>query len=84
MSMFLWICFGDDTFLVLGEIYWTDTSEDLIRKATPDGRSIQNVIVDGLETADGLVVDSTGRKVLLFIYVLKLFFKHGMNITVKS
>jgi hypothetical protein len=46
-----------------GEIYWTDTAEDVIQKATPDGKYIQSIIVDGLETADGIVIDSTGRKV---------------------
>ncbi|XP_021915388.1 low-density lipoprotein receptor-related protein 4 isoform X2 [Zootermopsis nevadensis] len=46
-----------------GEIYWTDTAEDVIQKATPDGRHIENIIVDGLETADGIVIDSTGRKI---------------------
>ncbi|XP_068085893.1 low-density lipoprotein receptor-related protein 4 [Anabrus simplex] len=46
-----------------GEIYWTDTAEDVIQKATPDGRHIETVIFDGLETADGIVVDSTGRKI---------------------
>ena len=50
--------------LITGEIYWTDTAEDIIQKATPDGKRIESIIVDGLETADGIVVDSTGRKVL--------------------
>nr|CAD7429648.1 unnamed protein product [Timema monikensis] len=45
-----------------GEIYWTDTAEDLIQKATQDGKNIENIIFDGLETADGIVIDSTGRK----------------------
>jgi hypothetical protein len=35
----------------------------VIQKATPDGQHIESIIVDGLETADGIVVDSTGRKV---------------------
>ncbi|XP_071452392.1 low-density lipoprotein receptor-related protein 4 isoform X2 [Hetaerina americana] len=45
-----------------GEIYWTDTAEDVITKATRDGNHIENVIVDGLETADGIAIDSVGRK----------------------
>jgi hypothetical protein len=55
---------------VTGEIYWTDTAEDVIQKATPDGKHIESIIVDGLETADGIVIDSTGRKVdhLLYFY----------------
>jgi len=57
---------------IAGEIYWTDTAEDVIQKATPDGKHIENIIVDGLQTADGIVVDSTGRKVSqnLYLYVL--------------
>jgi len=57
---------------IAGEIYWTDTGEDVIQKATPDGKHIENIIVDGLQTADGIVVDSTGRKVSqkLYLYVL--------------
>jgi hypothetical protein len=56
---------------VTGEIYWTDTAEDVIQKATPDGKHIESIIVDGLETADGIVIDSTGRKVdqLLYFYM---------------
>ena len=48
---------------IAGEIYWTDTAEDVIQKATPDGKHIESIIEDGLERADGIVVDSTGRKV---------------------
>lgn len=54
--------------MCIGEIYWTDTAEDVIQKATPDGRVIETIIVDGLETADGIVIDSTGRKVKWFYY----------------
>jgi hypothetical protein len=46
-----------------GDIYWSDTAEDVIQKAKPDGTNVQNVIIDGLESADGIVIDSTGRKV---------------------
>lgn len=49
-----------------GVVYWSDTGEDKIYKATPDGKSISAVITNGLETADGIVIDSTGRKVLIF------------------
>lgn len=49
--------------MITGEIYWTDTAEDIIHKATPDGKSISAVITNGLHTADGIVIDSTGRKV---------------------
>ncbi|KAG8234142.1 hypothetical protein J437_LFUL007508, partial [Ladona fulva] len=45
-----------------GEIYWTDTAEDVIMRATRDGSRIENIIVDGLETADGIAIDSIGRK----------------------
>ncbi|KAF4523621.1 hypothetical protein B566_EDAN010130, partial [Ephemera danica] len=45
-----------------GEIYWTDTADDVIQKAKPDGSGVENIIIDGLESADGIVIDSTGRK----------------------
>ena len=59
--------------IISGEIYWTDTAEDVIQKATPDGKHIESIIEDGLHTADGIVVDSTGRKVpeKLYLYVSK-------------
>jgi hypothetical protein len=63
---------------ISGEIYWTDTAEDVIQKATPDGQHIESIIVDGLETADGIVVDSTGRKVAQKIYN-SIFFKDVCN-----
>jgi hypothetical protein len=55
---------------IAGEIYWTDTAEDVIQKATPDGKHIESIIVDGLQTADGIVVDSTGRKVSQKLYLM--------------
>lgn len=48
-----------------GEIYWTDTAEDIIQKATPDGQNIKTVIFHELQMADGIAIDSTGRKVRL-------------------
>lgn len=47
-----------------GEIYWTDTSEDVIQKSTSDGATMQTIIMHELETPDGIAIDSTGRKVL--------------------
>lgn len=47
-----------------GDIYWTDTTEDVIMRASRDGYNVDRIIIDGLDTADGIVVDSTGRKVL--------------------
>lgn len=46
-----------------GEIYWTDTSEDVIKKGTADGKNIKTVLMYELEMPDGLAIDSTGRKV---------------------
>lgn len=53
-----------------GELYWTDTAEDIIQKTTMDGKYFETVISNGLETADGIVIDSTGRKVIIFAIVL--------------
>jgi hypothetical protein len=45
----------------------------VIQKATPDGQHIESIIVDGLETADGIVVDSTGRKVAQKVFPFVFF-----------
>ncbi|KAJ8946706.1 hypothetical protein NQ318_006964 [Aromia moschata] len=45
-----------------GEIYWTDTAEDTIQKATPDGKHLEVIIMHEMEAPDGIAVDSTGRK----------------------
>lgn len=46
-----------------GEIYWTDTAEDVIQKGTPDGNTMETIIMHELQTPDGIAIDSTGRKV---------------------
>lgn len=46
-----------------GEIYWTDTAEDTIQKATPDGKNTEVIIMHEMEAPDGIAIDSTGRKV---------------------
>lgn len=46
-----------------GEIYWTDTSEDCIQKATANGTVRQTIITREIEAPDGIAIDSTGRKV---------------------
>lgn len=63
-----------------GEIYWTDTSEDVINKGTADGKNIKTIVIHELEMPDGLAIDSTGRKVIknitleqLSIIEIKLF-----------
>lgn len=48
--------------LFLGEIYWSDTGQGVIQKADLNF-GVAMVVSDGLEMADGLVVDSVGRKV---------------------
>lgn len=54
---------GVDVDRKTGDVYWSDTSEDVIMRASLDGEIVENIIVDGLHTADGIVIDSTGRKV---------------------
>lgn len=51
----------------LGELYWTDTTEDMIQKSTMDGKNVTTIIENELEMADGIVIDSTGRKVSEFL-----------------
>lgn len=46
-----------------GEIYWTDTAEDTIQKALPDGSKMEVIIMNEMEAPDGIAIDSTGRKV---------------------
>lgn len=50
-------------FNISGEIYWTDTAEDVIKKASPNGKTVSIVVYDAIETPDGIVIDSTGRKI---------------------
>ncbi|XP_014280390.1 low-density lipoprotein receptor-related protein 4 isoform X1 [Halyomorpha halys] len=45
-----------------GDIYWSDTSADVIRKADPVDFEVTNIVSDGLDMADGIVIDITGRK----------------------
>lgn len=45
-----------------GEVYWTDTSADVIQKNTPDGKTPRTIIRHELQMADGITIDSTGRK----------------------
>lgn len=49
--------------LFSGLIYWTDTAERTISRATKSGKNIETIIGKGLHTADGIVIDSTGRKI---------------------
>lgn len=46
-----------------GEIYWTDTTEDVIKRGTADGNNIKTIVKHELVMPDGLAIDSTGRKV---------------------
>lgn len=47
----------------LGHIYWTDTGERKIQRCNKGGENIELIIGKGLHTADGIVIDSSGRKV---------------------
>lgn len=49
--------------LLLGLIYWTDTGERKIQRATRSGQELTTVVGKGLHTVDGIVIDSAGRKV---------------------
>ncbi|CAH1130397.1 unnamed protein product [Ceutorhynchus assimilis] len=46
-----------------GEIYWTDTSEACIQKATVNGTNRQTIITHEIDAPDGIAIDSTGRKI---------------------
>ncbi|KAL4225514.1 Low-density lipoprotein receptor-related protein 4 [Mactra antiquata] len=48
---------------VEGKVYWTDTVLDKIQRSSLNGTNIENVISNGLDTPDGMVVDEIGRKI---------------------
>uniref|UniRef100_A0A1I8N054 EGF-like domain-containing protein n=3 Tax=Musca domestica TaxID=7370 RepID=A0A1I8N054_MUSDO len=52
-----------DVDLKTGEIYWTDTMEDIIMSSTPDGDNVRRIVYESIDNPDGLVVDSVGRMV---------------------
>ncbi len=45
-----------------GKVYWSDSVLDKIQVANLNGSGVRDVITDGLDTTDGLAVDSTGGK----------------------
>lgn len=45
-----------------GDIYWSDTIEDVVMKASSDGFLSTIMIEDSLDSVDGLAIDSVGRK----------------------
>lgn len=48
---------------MVGHIYWSDSVLDKIQRSDSSGSNVEDVINVGLNTADGLAVDSVGRKV---------------------
>lgn len=52
-----------DVDSVTGDIYWSDTAEDIIMKSTSDGIYYSKIIGDSLGNVESLVVDSIGRKI---------------------
>lgn len=52
-----------DVDSVTGDIYWADTTDDVIMKSTSDGIYSSKVISDSLGNVESLVVDSIGRKI---------------------
>jgi len=45
------------------KVYWTDTVLDKIKRAGLNGSGEEEVICNGLDTPDGMVVDEVGRKI---------------------
>lgn len=52
-----------DVDLVTGYIYWADTVEDVIMRASQDGERIEQIVGESIDNVDGLVIDSAGRKI---------------------
>lgn len=46
-----------------GDIYYTDTEEDVIMRSSSDGRLVTEIHSESMDTVDGLVIDSVGRKI---------------------
>ncbi|KAL1506053.1 hypothetical protein ABEB36_005485 [Hypothenemus hampei] len=46
-----------------GQIYWTDTLEDCIQRANPNGTNREMVVSQEIEAPEGIAIDSTGRKI---------------------
>ena len=44
-------------------MYWSDSVLNKIQRANMDGTEVEDIVTDGLDTPDGLAVDSTGRKI---------------------
>ena len=51
-----------DVDRVTGHIIWSDTTQDKIFRALPDGSSTADMVVYNLDTVEGLAVDELGRK----------------------
>lgn len=63
-----------DVDRLTGDIFWSDTLEDIIVKSTSDGTYIQQVITESIDSVDGIAVDSIGRK---------LYFTDGARHTIE-
>ncbi len=50
-------------YIILGMLYWSDSILDTIQASNLNGSNVRNIITEGLDTTDGLAVDSTGRKI---------------------
>lgn len=52
-----------DVDKVTGNIYWSDTVEDVIKSSSPDGLNVNRIIHESIDNPDGLVIDSVSRVV---------------------
>lgn len=51
-----------DVDMLTGNIYWSDTVEDVIMMATANGDRVQVIVSESLGNVDGIAVDSVGQK----------------------
>lgn len=56
-----------------GEIYWTDSSEDVIQKSRSDG-NVRTIMWHELQMAEAIAIDSSGRKVSVKLKKLISYF----------
>lgn len=51
-----------DVDLKTGDMYWSDTVEDVIMKSSLGGEHVTHIVNESLDSTDGIAIDSMGRK----------------------
>lgn len=74
-----------DVDTLTGDLYYADTVEDVLMRSSMDGMNVKQIFSESMDSVDGLVIDSIGRKVIYEIkFYLNEFFGHAHFICVIS